>query len=176
MLLSFLSQFMSFLWVIACSYILRRFACEYILNWKDFVKQLEWLFGNFFVMVCDFMSVKCFNMLESVYNEWLQRNGLEDFIVVHENTIQSVQTLNFTQQNEWVQVVVTQYQPLQFGKLFELVKNRIVYNEIKPDIVKMNFLYLIVELRALQNFKCIAIDVEYFVCFNLCMTTLNKWF
>ena len=49
-----------------------------------------------------------------------------------------------------------------------------MYDQVEPDVNEMNFLHNMIELFPEQNLQGIAIDIQEFVSFDLCVPWLNQ--
>ena len=59
-------------------------------------------------------------------------------------------------------------------KLLEFFQIGMVDNQVKSDIIEVNFFDLLVKFDSLQNFERISVNVQNFVRFDLCVATLNQ--
>ena len=81
-----------------------------------------------------------------------------------------VQTLDFGQQYERVQVVVGQDEFLKLCESLQFFKVCMVNDQIKSDIVQVHFLDLVVEFCSLKDLESVSIDVKDLVGLDLGMT------
>ena len=62
----------------------------------------------------------------------------------------------------------------EFGEFFEFLQVLVVHDQVEADVDQVNLLNQVIELRPLQNFKRIAINVKHLVAFNLSVPRLHQ--
>ena len=94
MLFGSLPELLSFDGVISRSEIWRWLFSEDILYRKDLIEELELLLGCFLVVVWAHFAIEFFDVLESVDEEALERDAVKDFVIVHLNGANCIETLD----------------------------------------------------------------------------------
>ena len=77
---------------------------------------------------CAARTTYLFDVLESIDKERHQGNTTEHLVVVDHNRLNRVETLNFGQQDEGVEVVVGQHEFFQLRKSLQFFEVRVVYD------------------------------------------------
>lgn len=113
-------------------------------------------------------------MLEAVDDEGGQRVALQDLVVVDADLLHCVQTLDLREQDERAQVVLREHDFFEFAEFFEFGQVLVVHDQVEADVDEVNLLNQVIELRPLQNFKRIPINVKHLVPFNLSVARLHQ--
>jgi len=113
-------------------------------------------------------------MLESVGDETRQCDALHDLVVIHLHALHARKTLDLRQQDVRVQVIVGENELLELREFLELVQVLMVHNEVEPDVDEVHLFDRLIELRALEHLKGVAVNIQDLVGLNLRVTTLDK--
>ena len=75
------------------------------------------------------------DVLKSVYDEALNCYAAKHLVVINHDRVDSVEALNLGQQNEGVEVVVSEYEFLKFGKFPQFFQILVVHYQVKANVV-----------------------------------------
>lgn len=151
-----------------------RLAREQVLDRQYLVEQLELLLRHLLVTIYDRQSVELSNVLEAIHDEAFERTSIQHFIVVDKQLLERLNALDLAEQNERIQVVVRQNKLLQLGELSQLIKIRVVNDEIEAHVSQVHLLHDVVEFGAGEHFKSVSVNVEDTVALDLGVTALHE--
>lgn len=104
---------------------------------------------------------------ESVDDESPAERSVGHIIILNGNRGEGLQGFQLRDLNERVDIVIEEYEFLQFLEALKFPEIRVVHNVVKAHILETYLFHALLELGVVQHFQSVSIDEEQIVAFDL---------